>query len=161
MSHVGQCKRWVLYHNVCLNYGIRFMYFIHGVLKAGISTAEWVSSSVSVQRRYPLYGSYFRVRWHNVTEKVLVLKAHLCKLSPISHYSWRLVTRNGSQVEYYVASKANRSHGLSLTTFYGDDKEMRGKGIFGPMKISKSITFVRQLGNPELPHLAVHSIFPP
>jgi hypothetical protein len=38
---------------------------------------------------------------------------------------------------------------------------MRGKGIFGPMKISKSITFVRQLGNPELPHLAVHSIFPP
>jgi hypothetical protein len=38
---------------------------------------------------------------------------------------------------------------------------MRGKGIFGPMKISKLITFVRQLGNPELPHFAVHSIFPP
>jgi len=38
---------------------------------------------------------------------------------------------------------------------------MRGKGIFGQMNISKSITFVRQLGNPELPHLAVHSIFPP
>jgi hypothetical protein len=111
MCHVGQCKRRVLYHNVCLNYGIRFMCLIQSVLKEGISTAEWVPSSVSIQRQYPLYGSSFRVRWHNVAEKVLVLKVHLYKFSPVSHSRWRSVTRNGCQVEYYVASEVNRSHG--------------------------------------------------
>ena len=47
---------------------------------------------------------------HTVAEKVLVFKVHFYKLSPIIHSSWRSVTKNGSQVEYYVASETNRSH---------------------------------------------------